>query len=54
LFGAEILKEKSLDEARKAFVATLDSAAVVKPSAEDVERAKTTILKNWDLEFRNC
>lgn len=53
LFGAEILKEKSLDEARKAFVATLDSAAVLKPSKEDVERAKTTLLKNWDLEFRN-
>ncbi|TLU95018.1 M16 family metallopeptidase [Dyadobacter sediminis] len=53
LFGAEVLKEKSIDEARQAFVATLDSAALVKPSAEDVERAKTTILKNWDLEFRN-
>ncbi len=54
LFGAEVLKEKSLDEARKAFVATLDSAAMTKPSAEDVERAKTTILKNWDLQFRNA
>ncbi len=53
LFGAEILKEKSLDEAKQAFVATLDSAAFTKPSAEDVERAKTTLLKNWDLEFRN-
>ncbi|WP_409014752.1 M16 family metallopeptidase [Dyadobacter aurulentus] len=53
LFGAEILKEKSLDEAKQALVATLDSAAILKPSAEDVERAKTTILKNWDLEFRN-
>lgn len=53
LFGAEVLKEKSLDEAKKAFTATLDSAAVLKPSKEDVERAKTTILKNWDLEFRN-
>jgi zinc protease len=53
LFGAEILKEKSLDEARQAFTATLDSAAISKPSAEDVERAKTNILKNWDLEFRN-
>jgi zinc protease len=53
LFGAEVLKEKSLDEARKAFVATLDSSAILKPSAEDVERAKVTLLKNWDLEFRN-
>ena len=53
LFGAEILKEKSLDEARKAFTATLDSAATAKPSAEEVERAKTNLLKNWDLEFRN-
>lgn len=54
LFAAEVLKEKSLDEAKKAFVATLDSVATLKPSAEDVERAKTTILKNWDLEFRNA
>jgi zinc protease len=53
LFGAEILKEKSLDEAKHAFLATLDSAATKKPSAEDVERAKTSILKNWDVEFRN-
>lgn len=53
LFGAEVLKEKSLDEARHAFTATLDSAATTKPSAEEVERAKTTLLKNWDLEFRN-
>ena len=26
---------------------------VLKPTAEDVERTKVTILKNWDLEFRN-
>ncbi len=53
LLGAEILKEKSLDEAKTAFLATLDSVAIVKPSAEDLERAKTSILKNWDLQFRN-
>lgn len=53
LFGAEVLKEKSLEEAKKAFIATLDSAATTKPSAEDVERVKTTTLKNWDLQFRN-
>ncbi len=53
LFGAEVLKEKSIQEARAAFVATLDSVAGMKPSAEEVERAKTAILKNWDLEFRN-
>ncbi|WP_409049442.1 M16 family metallopeptidase [Telluribacter sp. SYSU D00476] len=52
-FGAEVLKEKSLDEARNALIATLDSAARTKPSAEDVERAKASILKNWDLQFRN-
>ncbi len=52
-FGAEVLKEKSLDEARAAMLATLDSAGMVKPSAEDVERAKASILKNWDLQFRS-
>ncbi|MPR32211.1 M16 family metallopeptidase [Salmonirosea aquatica] len=52
-FLAEVLKEKSLDEARVAMLATLDSAAMSKPSAEDVERAKASILKNWDLQFRS-
>ncbi len=54
LFGIELLKEKSLEEAKNAFLATLDSTASLKPSAEDVERAKTTLLKNWDLQFRNA
>lgn len=53
-FLAEVLKEKSLDEAKAAMLATLDSAAITKPSAEDVERAKATILKNWELEFRSA
>lgn len=53
LFGMEVLKDKSLEEAKSAFLSTLDSAGKVKPKPEDVERAKTTILKNWDLEFRN-
>ena len=52
-FGAEVLKENSLDEARAAMTATLDSAATKKPSGEDVERAKASILKNWDLQFRS-
>ncbi len=52
-FGAEVLKENSLDEARSAMLATLDSAAMKKPSGEDVERAKAAILKNWDLQFRS-
>jgi len=54
LLGAEILKEKSLDEAKSAFIATLDSIGLVKPTEEDLERAKTSILKNWDLQFRNA
>lgn len=54
LLGAEVLKEKSLDEAKTAFIATLDSISIVKPTAEDLERAKTSILKNWDLQFRNA
>jgi zinc protease len=53
LFGAEVLKEKSLEEARLAFTATLDSAGIAKPEEAEIERAKTTILKNWDLQFRN-
>lgn len=53
LFGVEVLKEKSLEEARSALIATLDSVTLLNPSEEDVERAKQTILKNWDLQFRN-
>ncbi|CAG5005838.1 hypothetical protein DYBT9275_03665 [Dyadobacter sp. CECT 9275] len=53
ILGMEVLKEKSVEEAKADFLATLDSAAKVKPSAEDVERAKTALLKNWDLTFRN-
>jgi zinc protease len=52
-FGTEVLQEKSLDVARAAMIATLDSATIVKPTAEDVERAKTSILKDWDLQFRS-
>ncbi len=52
-FGAEVLKENSLDEAQMAMTTTLDSAAMVKPSGEDIERAKTSLLKNWELQFRS-
>ncbi len=52
-FGAEVLKENSLDEAKMAMTATLDSAAMTKPSGEDIERAKTSLLKNWELQFRS-
>jgi zinc protease len=54
LFGLELVKEKSLEEAKNALLATLDSSGSIKPSVEDIERAKTTILKNWDLQFRNA
>jgi len=53
LFGLEVLKEKSLEEAKDALLATLDSLESFNPSEEDIERARQTILKNWDLQFRN-
>lgn len=52
-FGSEVLKDKSIEEARTAFLATLDSAAMNRPNEQDIERAKSNILKNWDLGFRN-
>ncbi len=46
---AEVRKDGSLADAERVMVATLDSLAINPPSAEEVERARGTILKNVDL-----
>ena len=53
-FAAEMLKEKSLDAAKKALLSTLDSVAVVSPTKEEVDRAKAKLLKDVDLQFKNA
>ncbi|MDQ6925089.1 MAG: insulinase family protein, partial [Candidatus Eremiobacteraeota bacterium] len=50
---AQVRKEDSLPVAERVLLATLDSAARVAPTAAEVDRAKTALLTQWDLEFNN-
>ena len=53
-FAAELLKEKSLDDAKKALLSTLDSVAIQAPSKEEIDRAKAKLLKDVELSFKNA
>jgi zinc protease len=50
---AEVLKEKSLDDAKSAMLKTLDDAAIISPTKEEVERAKNEIIKQIELGFNS-
>lgn len=52
-FGAEVLKEKDLEDSKNAFLKTLDSVATMKFTKEEVERAKTKSLKQFEMLARN-
>ena len=49
LFGAEVRKENSLDDARDILTKTVEGLAANPPTKEEVDRAKTSILKNIEL-----
>ncbi len=49
LFGAELRKEDSLDEAQNIMLQTIETIASNPPTAEEIERAKSKILKNIEL-----
>jgi zinc protease len=51
--GAEVLKEKSLDEAKAALLATMTDVVKTPPSKEEVDRAKNEILKQIELSFNS-
>jgi zinc protease len=53
-FAVELLKEKSIDDAKAALLGALDSVAITAPSKEEVERAKAKILKDVELSFKNA
>ena len=53
LFSAQVRKEGSLDDAEIAMIEVIDGIAKEPPSKEEVERAKTRLLKNIDLEMNN-
>ncbi len=52
-FVAELLKDKSTDEAKAALLNTLDSVAITVPTKDEVDRAKAKLLKDVELELRN-
>ena len=53
LFSAQVRKEGSLDDAEKTMLEVIDGIAKEPPSKDEVERAKTRLLKNIDLELNN-
>lgn len=52
-FYAELRKEQSLDSARTVMMAALDEVSTKAPTAEEVDRAKTKLLKDIDMLFKN-
>jgi len=52
--GADVRKENDLQKAKEILVATLDGLKENPPTEEEVQRAKTRILKNWDLSYNNA
>jgi zinc protease len=53
IFGAEVRQGDSLDAARDALVETIEGLASTPPTKEEVERARTQLLKNIDLSMNN-
>ncbi len=55
MFGADVRMDQSVTDARATMVATLDAAAGASPvTAEEVERARATLLKNIELTLNNA
>lgn len=50
---AEVLKEKSLDDARNTMISVLDNFTKTPPTKEDVERAKNELIKQIELSFNS-
>lgn len=50
---AEVLKEKSLDDAKNTMLSVMDNFTKTAPSKEDVERAKNEVLKQIELSFNS-
>lgn len=51
--GAEVLKEKSLDDAKATLLATMADVVKNPPTKEEVERAKNEIIKQIELSFNS-
>ncbi len=55
MFNAEVRQDQNIDDAKNAFVQTLDAAGGSAPiTKEEVDRARATILKNVDLMLNSA
>ncbi len=52
IFGAEVRQESSLDEARDTLLKTVENITANPPTKEEVDRARTSLLKNFELILR--
>jgi len=52
-FSADVLKEKSLADARAAMMGTMDELSTKPITAEELERAKNTLIKRQELLLNN-
>jgi zinc protease len=53
MFSAQVAKDKSLDDAEKTMLSVIDGLIKEPPNKEEVDRARTRLLKNIDLELNN-
>ena len=53
IFGAEVRQGDSLDAARDTLLQTIEGITSTPPTKEEVERARSQILKNIELALNN-
>jgi zinc protease len=53
MFSAQVAKDKSLDDAEKTMLSVIDGLIKEPPNKEEVDRARTRLLKNIDLQLNN-
>lgn len=53
MMGAEVRQQDSLEDTRAAFLKTIDEIMKEPPTSEEVERARTQLLKNIDLALND-
>ncbi len=51
-FTAEVALDQSLDDVRTTMLQVLEDLKNNPPTADEVEKAKTRILKNWEMAFK--
>ncbi|MEP6802033.1 MAG: pitrilysin family protein [Acidobacteriota bacterium] len=54
MLSAEVRQESSIDDARKTMLETIDALGKQPPTKEEVERAKTALIKNIELTLNSA